>query len=261
MLVFSISNIESSDDEEGEISKVVSNDEIISRLHILETDMLNKEYIQGIEGIKKVYIEKIPGTNNKYIETEGSNILGSFNIPELDHTRTVCNDIIEVCDILGIEAGRKVLFDEIRNVISFDGTSINYRHIALIADIITYRGFWVALSRHGLNRASETSTLLKSSFEETMDVLVDAATYSQKDLIKSISEHIILGKLAPFGTGSFDINFNNESVKQYLSDVKDVPKVVEEVVEDVEVKDKRFMSDDEDEEDEDDDDEDVYIPS
>jgi DNA-directed RNA polymerase II subunit RPB1 len=199
------------DKELSDTNKLTDN-EIISRLLLLESDALNKVQLQGIEGIKKIYIEK--NNNKKYIETEGTNMLESFSIKELDHTKTVSNNIIEIYNVLGIEAARKVLLDEIRTVISFDGTIINYRHIALISDIMTYKGYFMSMTRHGINRG-DTSTLMRCSFEETVDVFVDAAQYAQKDYIKSISENIILGKLAPFGTGSFNVLFNNDTIHNY----------------------------------------------
>ena len=51
---------------------------------------------------------------------------------------------------------------------------------------------------------------MKCSFEETVDVLCDAAQFSEKDLLKGVTENITLGKLARIGTGSFDIFYNND---------------------------------------------------
>ena len=198
--------------------KILSTDDVLSNLYILETDILNKLHLQGLQNIKKAYIEKEfkdGKTTFKCIDTEGSNLLESFSIPEIDHNKTVTNNIIEIYDILGVEAARNVLFNEIRNVISFDGNYINYRHIAMIADIMTYRGYFIAMSRHGINRLDQ-GTLMRCSFEETVDILTEAAAYSAKDLIKSTSENIILGHLGPFGTGYSNILFNEDAMKTYI---------------------------------------------
>ncbi len=73
---------------------------------------------------------------------------------------------------------------------------------------------------------------MKSSFEETVDILTEAAAYSNKDTIKGLSENIILGQLAPFGTGFFNVLFNEESVINYLRDREEVlDPIVEEVEE------------------------------
>lgn len=40
----------------------------------------------------------------------------------VDSTRTFSNDIVEILNVLGIEACRKALLNELRQVISFDGS-------------------------------------------------------------------------------------------------------------------------------------------
>ena len=61
-----------------------------------------------------------------------------------------------------------------------------------------------AITRHGINRV-ETGPLRKCSFEETVEILLEAAVYAETDPLKGITENIIMGQLAPFGTGSFDL--------------------------------------------------------
>ena len=69
--------------------------------------------------------------------------------------------------MLGIEAVRKALEKEINHVISFDGSYVNYRHLALLCDIMTCRGHLMAVTRHGVNR-QEVGALMRCSFEETV---------------------------------------------------------------------------------------------
>ncbi len=47
--------------------------------------------------------------------------------PGVDHTRTISNHLIETIEVLGIEAVRMTLLKEMRNVIEFDGSYVNYR--------------------------------------------------------------------------------------------------------------------------------------
>ena len=49
--------------------------------------------------------------------------------PDVDATRTVSNHLVEVIDVLGIEAARGALLKEMRGVIEFDGSYVNYRHL------------------------------------------------------------------------------------------------------------------------------------
>ena len=71
---------------------------------------------------------------------------------DVDTVRTSSNDICECFQILGVEAVRKCLEREITNVISFDGSYVNYRHMAMLCDIMTSRGHLMAITRHGVNR-------------------------------------------------------------------------------------------------------------
>ena len=70
---------------------------------------------------------------------------------------------------LGIEAVRKAIEREMYNVISFDGSYVNYRHLALLCEIMTSKGHLMAITRHGINR-QETGALARCSFEETVRV-------------------------------------------------------------------------------------------
>lgn len=79
--------------------------------------------------------------------------------------------IIFCLQVLGIEAVRKSVEREMNHVISFDGSYVNYRHLALLCDIMTCRGHLMAITRHGINR-QDVGALMRSSFEETVKALV-----------------------------------------------------------------------------------------
>jgi len=98
------------------------------------------------------------------------------------------------------------------NVISFDGSYVNYRHLALLCDVMTAKGHLMAITRHGINR-QETGVLARCSFEETVDILVEAAVHSEMDPMKGVSEAIMLGQLARIGTGAFDLLLDDEKCK------------------------------------------------
>ncbi len=75
--------------------------------------------------------------------------------PDVDFTRTTCNDLIEIFEALGIEAARSGMLNEIRSVLFFDGGYINYRHMSILVDVMTFRGALTAVSRHGINRGEQ----------------------------------------------------------------------------------------------------------
>lgn len=69
--------------------------------------------------------------------------------------------------VLGVEAVRKAVEKEMNHVISFDGSYVNYRHLALLCDVMTAKGHLMAITRHGINR-QDLGPLMRCSFEETV---------------------------------------------------------------------------------------------
>uniref|UniRef100_A0A3B4B8G5 DNA-directed RNA polymerase subunit n=1 Tax=Periophthalmus magnuspinnatus TaxID=409849 RepID=A0A3B4B8G5_9GOBI len=138
------------------------------------------------------------------LETDGVSLMRVLSEKDVDPVRTTSNDIVEIFTVLGIEAVRKALERELYHVISFDGSYVNYRHLALLCDTMTCRGHLMAITRHGINR-QDTGPLMKCSFEETVDVLMEASSHGEVDPMKGVSENIMLGQLAPAGTGCFDL--------------------------------------------------------
>ncbi|KAG1741776.1 uncharacterized protein EDB91DRAFT_1279842 [Suillus paluster] len=101
--------------------------------------------------------------------------------------------------MLGIEAARAAIMRELHGVVEFDGSYVNYRHLALLCDLMiqTHRGSLMAITRHGINCA-DTGALMRCSFEETVDILKD-------DCHGGIAKNIMFGQLGPMGTGAFDV--------------------------------------------------------
>ena len=69
-------------------------------------------------------------------------------IDSVDFKRTYSNNCVEIFQTLGIEAARAALLTDLQNVIEFDGSYVNYRHLALLCDLMTSRGTLMAITRH-----------------------------------------------------------------------------------------------------------------
>uniref|UniRef100_A0A0E0DM49 DNA-directed RNA polymerase subunit n=1 Tax=Oryza meridionalis TaxID=40149 RepID=A0A0E0DM49_9ORYZ len=210
--------------QKGEIQDEYGEDDVF--LKKIESNMLTEMALRGIPGINKVFIKE--GNVNKFedndgfktekgwmLDTEGVNLLAVMCHEDVDATRTTSNHLIEVIEVLGIEAVRRALLDELRVVISFDGSYVNYRHLAVLCDTMTYRGHLMAITRHGINR-NDTGPLMRCSFEETVDILLDAAVYAESDPLRGVTENIMLGQLAPIGTGGCDLYLNDQMLKQAM---------------------------------------------
>lgn len=209
----------------GELNDESAEDDVF--LKKIESNMLTEMALRGIPDINKVFIKQAKvnkftqeegfrtDSNEFMLDSEGINLLAVMCHDDVDASRTTSNHLVEIIEILGIEAVRKALLDELRVVISFDGSYVNYRHLAILCDTMTYRGHLMAITRHGINR-NDTGPLMRCSFEETVDILLDAAVYAETDYLQGVTESIMLGQLAPIGTGDCVLYLNEEMLKQAI---------------------------------------------
>ncbi|KAJ6682287.1 DNA-DIRECTED RNA polymerase [Salix koriyanagi] len=208
----------------GELNDESAEDDVF--LKKIESNMLTEMALRGIPDINKVFIknakvssfdekEGFKTTEEWMLDTEGVNLLAVMCNENVDARKTTSNHLIEVIEVLGIEAVRRSLLDELRVVISFDGSYVNYRHLAILCDTMTYRGHLMAITRHGINR-NDTGPMMRCSFEETVDILLDAAVYAETDYLRGVTENIMLGQLAPIGTGDCALYLNDEMLKNAI---------------------------------------------
>ncbi|CAK4313628.1 unnamed protein product, partial [Aphanomyces euteiches] len=144
-------------DEEEKLHESVDAiiDESVSFLKHVEHNMLTQMRLRGVSNLKKVFMRENP--QNQWdeekgfvmvkewvLDTDGTNLLDVICFDSVDATRTISNDIVEIIEVLGIEAVRRALLNEIRSAISFDGAYVNYRHLACLADVMTFRGHLMA---------------------------------------------------------------------------------------------------------------------
>jgi DNA-directed RNA polymerase II subunit RPB1 len=105
---------------------------------------------------------------------------------------------------LGIEATRLALISELKMILDTYSIYVNSRHITTLVDMMTLRGIITSITRHGINRV-DVGPLRKCSFEETTEILLEAAFFGEHDPLSGISENIIFGQMAPYGTGAFEL--------------------------------------------------------
>ena len=89
-------------------------------------------------------------------------------------------------------------------MLSFDGTYVNEHHVKLLVDTMTHEGTLQPMTRHGITKVNG-GVFQRASFEETMEVFLEAATFASTDQVTGVTENIMLGKLAPVGTAAFDL--------------------------------------------------------
>ncbi|MCS6787869.1 MAG: DNA-directed RNA polymerase subunit A'', partial [Aigarchaeota archaeon] len=154
--------------------------------------------VKGLRRITKAIVKR--EGDEYYIETEGSNLKEVLSVPEVDPKRVKTNDIHEVAEVLGIEAARALIIDEIVNVLKEQGLDVDVRHIMLVADMMTVDGSVKQIGRHGVVRL-KSSVLARAAFEISVQTLLEAAMRGETDYLRSNVERILMGKEVPVGTG------------------------------------------------------------
>lgn len=155
-------------------------------------------YIKGIKGVRQIIVEKVK--DDWVIKTLGSSLRRALKIKGVDTTRTTSNNIFEVAEVLGIEAARNAIVKETITTMREQGVDTDIRHLLLVADAMTNSGAIQAIGRYGL-AGRKASILSRANFEETVKHLTNAAVDGGIDPLESVIENVIVGNLAPIGTG------------------------------------------------------------
>ena len=192
----------------------------IYKLKTFQDHLLNKMVLTGVKNIERVIPRKICNSVKEeegqfvkkevwVLDTVGTNLLEILSLDYIDVNRTYTNDIQEIKNILGIEAARQSIFNEITEVMEHDDTYINYHHISLLCDRMTCNDKMVSIFRHGINN-DNIGPIAKASFEETPEMFLKAARHAELDNMRGVSANVMCGQEGYFGTSAFQTMLNIE---------------------------------------------------
>lgn len=173
----------------------------------LLNNILPDVVVCGLEDTTRAVIQKKQTGEGYELMVEGTNLLGVIGIPGVKGTEVISNHIKDVAKYLGIEAARKCIMTEMSHTFGEHGLTVDYRHIALLGDVMTFHGQVLGSTLHGVEKMKE-SVLMLGSFEKTTEHLCDAAMRGTLDTISGVSDSIIMGLPMQVGTGRFDILYN-----------------------------------------------------
>ena len=156
----------------------------------------------------------VPSKEEFLLQTDGSNLAAILNLPEIDATRTVSNNVNEIYELFGIEAARQALIEEFTDTLS-QTAKVNYRHVCLLGDVMTNKGILLSIDIHGVKKG-DIGPLARASFEETVDQLVKSACFAEKDKMTGVSANIMLGQVPPTGTGTVQLLFDERKMETQL---------------------------------------------
>ena len=198
--------------------KSIDQTDNIYKLKQIQQTILNNIILRGVKNIPKVILRKKPNMlkleDGNYkpktvwvLDTIGTNLVDILALDTIDYTKTISNDIQEVYKVLGIEAARQSIHNELMD--GFDGRYINYHHTSMLCDRMTATKKMVSIFRHGINN-DDIGPIAKASFEETPEMFLKAAKHAELDLMTGVSANIMCGQEGYFGTGCFQILLNQE---------------------------------------------------
>ena len=224
------------------IAESLDQSDEIYMLRNFQDNLLNNIVLRGINGINNVLARKIQNMvvkdDGKYVrkdtwvlDTTGSNLLDTLGVNYIDVKRTVSNDIKEVFDVLGIEAARQVIHNELVEVMEFSGVYINYHHTSLLCDRMTSNRHMVSIFRTGIIE-DNIGPVAKATFEVHTEVLLDAARHADFDHMRGVSANVMCGQNGYYGTGAFQLVLDMkemEMLEDQIADTKDANDYIEEM--------------------------------
>jgi DNA-directed RNA polymerase III subunit RPC1 len=197
-------------------------DPTLQKKAVTKTKTIQKEYFERVQQVKTLVLDAVvkgfpdcvraiikketsPNKRGKYecqLLVEGYGLKDCLTTPGIEPYQTKSNHVMEVVQVLGIEAARATIAAEIGSVMG--SMDIDPRHMALLADVMTFKGAVFGITRFGLQKTRD-SVLQLASFEKTPDHLFEAAAKGKIDNIDGVSECIIMGQSVKLGTGSMEV--------------------------------------------------------
>lgn len=184
-------------DVAGKMLTVTCPDEDIGAMFKFK-EKLKKQFISGVKGISHVLPVK---RDDKFvIVTSGSNLKDILQVEGVKKEYTRSNDLYETEKILGVEAARQLIIDEVMGVVEAQGLDVDVRHIMLVADTMVQNGRIKGITRYGVV-SEKSSVLARASFETPIKHIINAALVGEMDNLTSVVENVMINQPVPVGTG------------------------------------------------------------
>jgi DNA-directed RNA polymerase II subunit RPB1 len=201
--------------------------------------LLNGVVLRGVNKIEKVLPRKVQNMvfkeDGKFVrkdcwvlDTTGTNLLKVIGLDYIDSMRTYSNDIREIYSVLGVEAARQVLFNEISEVMEHADAYINYHHLSLLCDRMTMKKDMVPIFRSGILK-DDIGPIAKATFEVHTEVLLEAARHADFDHMRGVSASVMCGQYGKYGTGAFNLVLDMMEMRNLMDASLDTTNVQNEI--------------------------------
>jgi|TARA_Y100000310_G_scaffold343678_1_gene452430 DNA-directed RNA polymerase subunit A" len=189
------------DNKDSILLKSRSKEESLNEIYKAK-EKIKDIHVRGVKGIDQILPVK---RGEEYIiVTSGSNLADVLQLDGIDTYRTTTNNIFQIQEVLGIEASRQSIIDEVFKVIENQGFNVDIRHIMLVADTMSVSGTVKGITRYGVV-SEKASALARASFETPIKHIINAALVGEVDQLNSVVENVMLNQAVPIGTGVPDL--------------------------------------------------------
>ena len=183
----------------GMTLKMGEKDQDIKKIYRFK-EKLKEITVAGIKDITDVLPVFRKDTEEFAIQTFGTNLKEVMQVEGVEDTKVTTNNLIEIAKVLGIEAARQAVINEVLFVLQEQGIDVDIRHTMLVADLMTSVGEVKGITRHGIT-SQKTSVLARASFEIPLKHLIDASIVGETDKLTSVVENVMINQPVPVGTG------------------------------------------------------------
>jgi len=223
-------------------SEALDQSDEIYLLKNFQDTVLNNIVLRGVNKIvnvnPRVVKDMVVKEDGKYsrkeawvLDTTGSNLIDVFGVDFIDFTRTYSNDIREMYDVLGIEAARQNILNEIVDVMEASDAYVNYHHLSILCDRMTVSKDLVPIYRSGILN-DDIGPISKSTYEMHTEMFLEASRHGEFDQMRGVSANVMCGQQGYYGTNSFSLLLDMDAVMEMETrdmDRKDVNDRIEEM--------------------------------
>lgn len=151
-----------------------------------------------------------------YAICKGNNLLDLYKLPYVDSTRTICDDIITVEKILGIETARNFFVNRMPDILASAGLSVEPALISTLASIQSNRGQFYGTNYTGVTLQGGINILDIGTIQRTVETAINGIFNDVQPLATSTS--IMTGVPVKIGTGSVTIAYQGaKDGKKFLA--------------------------------------------
>jgi len=159
-----------------------------------------------------------------YAVSDGSNLMDLLRDLDIDETRTISNNIREILYNFGIEAARNFFIEQLYNIVRTNENYIDPRHVMIIAEYITSRGFITPISQKGMT-ANAISTLTLAGHAFPKKHMKHAAITGKAEKIQGNYSAMITAAPVQLGSTLASVSLNKAEQKRFEKDSKILTKM------------------------------------